>query len=161
MSDFIRHLRNPAVRSAFERAAPLPKVDNYFGGCPHCGRTDGYLNIRSDHWFICDAHRTKWLIGSNLFSDWRQEAEADWRTNADKLNGYREVEPLPPDVELTAHQQYEAYFRSVVSAMVKHWCAGLRGKAFHSAVRSEFPECDKDTYDSAADVAWREMGRAP
>ena len=31
----------------------LPRVDNNFGGCPTCHKTDGFLNIGRDHWFVC------------------------------------------------------------------------------------------------------------
>jgi hypothetical protein len=38
--------------------------------CPRCGRTDGYLNIKSEHgaehWFFCREHKTRWHVGSNL-----------------------------------------------------------------------------------------------
>ena len=39
--------------------------DDYFGLCPHCGRHDGYINIHSDHVFVCHEHRTWWCPGSN------------------------------------------------------------------------------------------------
>ena len=39
------------------------KVDNYFGGCPHCGRTDGWANISRSHWCFCKTHKTKWCFG--------------------------------------------------------------------------------------------------
>jgi len=42
--------------------------DNYFGGCPECGGTHGYLNVNRNHWFVCDDHKTAWFIGSNIFS---------------------------------------------------------------------------------------------
>ena len=42
----------------------LPRVDNHFGGCPTCHKTDGFLNIGRDHWFVCHHHRTKWCVGS-------------------------------------------------------------------------------------------------
>ena len=38
--------------------------EHYFGGCPECGNTDGYMNVGSEHWFVCDVHRIKWFIGS-------------------------------------------------------------------------------------------------
>jgi len=30
-----------------------------FGGCPRCGGNDGFLNLGSDHWFVCGVRRTK------------------------------------------------------------------------------------------------------
>ena len=49
----------------------------YFGACPSCGRTDGYLNDGSDHWFVCVEHRIKWQLGTNLFSGWREVTEVE------------------------------------------------------------------------------------
>ena len=73
------------------------KVDNYFGGCPHCGQTDGSANIGRSHWFFCSTHETKWCIGSNLFSSWRNETEEEQRRAYAKigLGEFTEVEPLP------------------------------------------------------------------
>ena len=66
----------------------------FFGGCPVCKKNDGILNIGRDHWCFCDAHKTRWLIGGNLFSGWRSETEEEWRKNQEKLACYREVEPV-------------------------------------------------------------------
>ena len=66
---------------------------DHFGGCPRCGQSDGCMNIGQDHWFVCDAHKRKWCVGSNLFSYWREESDAIWKENADKLAGYVDVRP--------------------------------------------------------------------
>ena len=68
--------------------------DHYFGGCPECGDTDGYMNVGGNHWFICNKHRTKWPAGYNLFSGWRDEDEAEWQANAERLRFYRQVAPM-------------------------------------------------------------------
>lgn len=73
-------------------------VSDYFGGCPHCGANHGFLNVGRAHWIACDTHKTKWCIGSNVFSDWKEENEAIWLQNAEKLAGYSEVKPLPEGV---------------------------------------------------------------
>jgi len=65
----------------------------HFGGCPECGKDDGYLNVNRDHWFVCDVHKRKWWVGSNLFSYWREEDEAIWKKNSEKLAGYVDVRP--------------------------------------------------------------------
>lgn len=65
-----------------------------WGGCPLCGKHDGYLNIGRSHWFVCHEHRTKWCGGENLFSTWRRESPADWDENWRRIDDYREVEPL-------------------------------------------------------------------
>ena len=75
----------------------MTTTTEHFGGCPECGRNDGFLNTGPGHWFFCDAHKTKWCEGSNLFSGWRDETEADWQRNADVLAGCREVEPIYPE----------------------------------------------------------------
>jgi hypothetical protein len=81
--------------------APRPEVktSHYFGGCPQCGETDGFVNVGRAHWFTCDEHRTAWCIGSNLFSGWREETDEIWDKNAEKLKGYTVVEPIYPDPE--------------------------------------------------------------
>ena len=72
-----------------------PKQEpGYFGGCPECGGDDGCLNVGRNHWFKCDEHKTTWWVGSNLFSFWREETEADWQLNADRLDGHRIVKPI-------------------------------------------------------------------
>ena len=75
---------------------PRPTTDEYFGGCPHCGQNDGYMNVERDHWLICHRHKTKWLAGSNLFSGWRHEDEETWKRNRFKLSGYMVVKPIRP-----------------------------------------------------------------
>ena len=72
---------------------PFPTID-YFGGCPKCGRHDGYLNVGSEHWFYCERHRTKRCVGSNLFSSWREQDEASFLRNARELSAYSEVKAL-------------------------------------------------------------------
>jgi hypothetical protein len=69
--------------------------DHYFGACPECGGTDGYLNVQKSHWFVCDTHQTCWCAGSGLFSCWHEESEEVWAANVKKLDRYRQVEPLP------------------------------------------------------------------
>jgi hypothetical protein len=63
----------------------------YMGGCPECGGTHGCYDIGRDHWYVCHDCRTKWWIGSNLFSSWREQTEAGRRENEEMLAGYTEV----------------------------------------------------------------------
>ena len=72
-------------------------TDEYFGGCPHCGGCDRYMNVERDHWCVCDGHKTKWCIGSNLFSSWRDESEDVWRENEYRLANYMMVKPIYPE----------------------------------------------------------------
>jgi hypothetical protein len=71
----------------------------YFGGCPECLKTDGYLNVQRDHFFVCHEHRVFWYVGSNLFSSYETETRQQWDRNAAVLGGYREVEAArnPPE----------------------------------------------------------------
>jgi len=70
---------------------------NYFGICPRCDQDNpgeqSMLNIERDHWYYCDEHKTKWCVGSNLFSVWRQESEADWAFSIAYLDDFETVEP--------------------------------------------------------------------
>jgi hypothetical protein len=63
------------------------------GLCPHCHKTDGYVNLGKAHYARCDEHRVSWMVGFNLFSSWRHETEDDWRRNRELLKGYKTVEP--------------------------------------------------------------------
>ena len=76
------------------RQAPKVTTDEYFGGCPECGKSSGYLNVRGSHYGTCADHRVYWPIGYNLFSLWREEAEDEWRQNAALLLTYCEVKPI-------------------------------------------------------------------
>jgi hypothetical protein len=72
--------------------------DGYFGLCPKCHKSDGYINVGRNHWGLCEEHRTKWCIGSNLFSSWRDEHEAEQRRqyNALRFGTFEEVVPYRP-----------------------------------------------------------------
>jgi hypothetical protein len=88
---------------------PAVGQDGYFGLCPACRRTDGYINVERAHWFFCKAHKNKWYIGSNLFSAWRDETEEEQRRRFDELDfeSFEVVEPLYPPSDaakmLTGH----------------------------------------------------------
>lgn len=80
----------------FRRPRPPVTTEQSFGGCPTCGGNDGYLNVGPDHWCVCAAHKMKWPIGSNLFSDWRDESEDDWTGNVVWLDACHTVQPIYP-----------------------------------------------------------------
>jgi len=71
------------------------QTKHYFGACPVCGESDGCLNLGRDHWFYCDQHRTRWWIGSNLFSGWRDEDEETRAWAAEKAGAFRIVAQMP------------------------------------------------------------------
>jgi hypothetical protein len=82
-----------------ENIAKFPEPgsrENYFGVCPICQRQNGYLNDGRDHWFVCDRHKTKWYVGSNLFSSWRHLTKEESFAQVDCLARYREVKAIPP-----------------------------------------------------------------
>lgn len=69
--------------------------NSHFGGCPQCANSDGCVNVGKGHWFYCLEHRVKWFAGSNLFSSWRDETEAEQRARYDEigLGDFVHVEP--------------------------------------------------------------------
>ena len=75
--------------------------DGYFGLCPICKKTDGYLNIGRIHWFICKKHRSRWCVGSNLFSSWRDEAESEQVRHCREIgfDSFSDVEAFYPEIE--------------------------------------------------------------
>ncbi len=90
--------RNCARRYEPELVKRLAGEPNYFGDCPTCWHNDGYLNVRSNHWFLCRIHRVCWPAGSNLFSAWRDETEEIWQKNRDLLQGFAVIEePYRPE----------------------------------------------------------------
>ena len=76
----------------------VSKVDSYFGNCPKCRRTHGCRSIGPDHWYVCHTHRTKWCVGSNLFSTWKELTDVQHFENARLLGGYTEVRPVRPSL---------------------------------------------------------------
>jgi hypothetical protein len=71
-------------------------VEDYFGNCPECGRTDGCLNIYKVHWYRRNVHKTKWPVGMSFFDSWRHEDDEVWEENWRLLSDYDEVEAITP-----------------------------------------------------------------
>lgn len=46
---------------------------------------DGYVNVRTTHYGICNACGHFWPIGSNVYSDWKSQTPADWVRNRQAL----------------------------------------------------------------------------
>ena len=104
-----------AMTNAEKRAS-----EHYWGGCPECGGNDGFVNVERTHWFVCDAHKTKWDVGSNLFSCWRRQDEEIWERNFKMLADYREVEalstwvdPAPGEITLITASAHKSHVVSV------------------------------------------------
>lgn len=96
---------SPSSRPAFGDDPPTPLLelvdtipDDYFGVCPECGKTDGFINVGRGHWFYCREHKTKWLFGENQFDSWRDETEDEQRARYDELGfgDFRRVEISGP-----------------------------------------------------------------
>jgi hypothetical protein len=66
----------------------FPASDPWFGWCPTCGRHDGYLNLCTAQWFICEAHKKAWCLGDDEFVTWWSENESDWRRNYVHIHDY-------------------------------------------------------------------------
>jgi hypothetical protein len=80
-------------RAARDEQAEYEERWGYWGLCPDCHRTDGCLNVGGNHWFHCEQHRTRWCVGWNLFSAWRDEPESVHKRNAEKLSAFKDVNP--------------------------------------------------------------------
>ncbi|MHC2334477.1 nitrite reductase/ring-hydroxylating ferredoxin subunit [Bradyrhizobium sp. USDA 4454] len=72
-------------------------MTDYFGACPFCGREDGYIDDEAGrHWFICEAHKTKWCVGSGLFSVPDDAPEQERIAGQFKLRRFRTVNENGP-----------------------------------------------------------------
>jgi hypothetical protein len=72
----------------------MKDFNNYFGGCPECGGTHGCRSVGPEHWYYCDDHKTKWCVGADLFSTWKELGEQGWARNRAHLADYTEVQSL-------------------------------------------------------------------
>jgi len=90
------------VKKQVEQDLKAGRLD-YLGSCPECFQFGEYFqitcrNINRQHFMCCDKHKVFWHIGSNLFSNWREETEEVWQENRDLLSQYTEVAEWHPDV---------------------------------------------------------------
>lgn len=63
------------------------------GNCPDCHLASKMLNVGRDHYGVCDQHKVFWHIGSDVYSEWRQESESVWQRNDATLRSYTQVAP--------------------------------------------------------------------
>jgi hypothetical protein len=68
-------------------------IEEYPFGVCRCGNEGAYFNVNRTHWFYCNDCKTRWLVGSNLFSSWREETEKDWEKNVEEYGSYKEIKP--------------------------------------------------------------------
>ena len=115
----------------------LPRMDLCFGNCPRCHKTHRCYSVGPDHWCVCHTHRTKWLIGSNLFSCWKDMSKQCFLRNEYMLAGYREVEPwLPDDVQERLEREFERNSPTLLNANARSERLGA-GWDSRSALQSE------------------------
>lgn len=67
-------------------ACSVKGQSEYFGVCPQCHKTDGYINVGEGHWFLCEEHKVRWFVGANLFSSCKDQTEEEQRTTYDDLD---------------------------------------------------------------------------
>jgi hypothetical protein len=95
-------------------ATGVTMSDASFGVCPHCHKTDGYINVGigdtielggfrfftgAAHFFVCHEHQVQWRGGFNPLSTWRDETEAERERQATAHLKYRVVEAYYPSEE--------------------------------------------------------------
>ena len=71
-----------------------PRGDKSFASCPQCGNWGYMVSVGRDYWYLCEVHKTRWLIGSNLFSGWQAQTEEEQAELMRLVVGYRVVEPI-------------------------------------------------------------------
>ena len=81
--------------------------DDYFGVCPICHKTDGYVNVGRTHVFYCKEHKVSWCAGANLFSTWRYETEEEQREAWDKigLDAFERIDKPHGDASFEAYRR--------------------------------------------------------
>jgi len=84
----------------------LTEID-YWGGCPKCRKNDGCFSVGPEHWYVCHKHKTKWHVGSNLFSSWKELSNEQHALNDMRLMSYKEVEPLSNPEDLAKEDSLE------------------------------------------------------
>jgi len=80
---------------------PCNAANHYFGVCPMCHKTDGYLNVGNMHVFLCHEHKKAWAIGANLFSSAMDETLEQQLAEEEKI-GFSEYEEVEPYFDLRA-----------------------------------------------------------
>ena len=126
-------------------------VTDFCRGCPKCGRNDGQFNAGPAHWFVCHEHKVMWTFGTNLFSGWRDETEAEQREKWRRIEDYEEVtegillEGVWSRDPETRRRELEAYNYETVVVEVKAEIARRRRKVLMEAIellKRLMPEMD-------------------
>lgn len=75
----------------------MPVVVNdpaYWGGCPSCGKNDGFYHRGKEHWCACHEHRVCWCSGYGLITTAEHMDPAEVEAMLATIEGYRIVEPV-------------------------------------------------------------------
>jgi hypothetical protein len=143
---------------------PMITTDEYFGGCPTCGKNDGYRNVGRSHWFFCLEHRVVWCAGSNLFSSWHGETEAEQREKHKLIEDFEQVEPIYPSrntLNITAAERdaFERYvaenreklvraideYREKLSRAIADWKPAITADTVSEAVDDHYFVVEEDS----------------
>jgi hypothetical protein len=103
----------PGTGEEEDEAKGIQNFKDHFGTCPHCHDYSDIINIGRSHWMICETHKTKWWLGSNLFSSWRDQTEDEQRAiyDAKGIDTFDEVKPCypaPTDAEIAERAEAKA-----------------------------------------------------
>jgi hypothetical protein len=92
------------------------------------------------HWFVCHEHKVMWTIGTNLFSGWRDETEAEQREKWRRIEDYEQVTEgvLPEGVwsrdPETRRRELETYNYETAIVEVKAEIARRRREVLMEAI---------------------------
>jgi hypothetical protein len=100
----IAEAEEPEYQKELAKITKRMAADDYFGLCPECHTTDGYINTGRCHWFYCLEHKTCWCVGSNLFSSCKTQTEEEKKAIFDKM-GFESFEEVTPYREATPAEQ--------------------------------------------------------
>jgi hypothetical protein len=101
-----------------------------FGGCPECAASDGYMNVGRLHFFYCDAHKTAWYVGMNVFSSWESENKEVWEANMRRIEKhFVPADPVfNPFLGHPCEEKLKKSIRERTLGYVIHWCSTDRRK---------------------------------
>lgn len=86
-------------------------IDRVYGICPVCEKRGTRYDIHRQHWFACDEHKKKWILGVGVLKTEKLAAVEETEANKERLRGYEEVFGT---VSIPLHEQ----FRGVALAML-------------------------------------------
>ena len=123
----------PPVTCQVCGADPCNAANHHFGVCPICHKTDGYLNVGNDHWFLCHTHKTKWAVGANLFSSCMDETPEQQRAEQEKIG-------------FASYTQVRAYYR-VDTPWQDDGERGMSLEEFLRSLKSDVESVERGAHD--------------